>query len=153
MILTETDRPVIKSFHELLKQNNGGSDEVSEQVLYDVGYSLFYQRNHIQNENKRILKGNGVLHRRTAEAEEQNTEPKEAHEYFLRILGEDRIKIQTLLADKIILEDKYDKLSKRYEELKIKWLETCDELYEAQQERDELKNKLNEGASNDEKRF
>ncbi len=152
MILTETNRPVIKSFHELLKQT-AGSDEVSEQVLYDVGYSLFYQRNHIQNENKRILKGNGVLHRRTAEAEEQNTELKEAHEYFLRILGEDRIKIQTLLADKIILEDKYDKLSKRYEELKIKWLETCDELYEAQQERDELKNKLNEGASNDEKRL
>ena len=152
MILTETNRPVIKSFHELLKQT-AGSDEVSEQVLYDVGYSLFYQRNHIQNENKRILKGNGVLHRRTAEAEEQNTELREAHEYFLRILGEDRIKIQTLLADKIILEDKYDKLSKRYEELKIKWLETCDELYEAQQERDELKNKLNEGASNDEKRL
>lgn len=152
MILTGTDRPVIKSFHELLKQT-AGSDEVSEQVLYDVGYSLFYQRNHIQNENKRILKGNGVLHRRTAEAEEQNTELKDAHEYFLRILGEDRIKIQTLLADKIILEDKYDKLSKRYEELNLKWCETCDELYEAQQERDELKNKLNEGASNDEKRF
>lgn len=145
MILTETDRPVIKSFHELLKQT-AGSDEVSEQVLYDVGYSLFYQRNHIQNENKRILKGNGVLHRRTAEAEEQNTELKEAHEYFLRILGEDRIKIQTLLADKIILEDKYDKLSKRYEELKIKWRETCDELYEVQQEYDTLKNKLGERA-------
>lgn len=152
MILTETNRPVIKSFHELLKQT-AGSDEVSEQVLYDVGYSLFYQRNHIQNENKRILKGNGILHRRTAEAEEQNTELKDAHEYFLRILGEDRIKIQTLLADKIILGDKYDKLSKRYEELHLKWCEICDELYEAQQERDELKNKLNEGASNDEKRF
>ena len=152
MILTETNRSVIKSFHELLKQT-AGSDEVSEQVLYDVGYSLFYQRNHIQNENKRILKGNGVLHRRTAEAEEQNAELKDAHEYFLRILGEDRIKIQTLLADKIILEDKYDKLSKRYEELNLKWCETCDEPYEVQQERDELKNKLNEGASNDEKRF
>lgn len=152
MILTETNRPVIKSFHELLKQT-AGSDEVSEQVLYDVGYSLFYQRNHIQNENKRILKGNGILHRRTAEAEEQNTELKDAHEYFLRILGEDRIKIQTLLADKIILGDKYDKLSKRYEKLHLKWCEICDELYEAQQERDELKNKLNEGASNDEKRF
>ena len=122
-------------------------------MLYDVGYSLFYQRNHIQNENKRILKGNGVLHRRTAEAEEQNTELKDAHEYFLRILGEDRIKIQTLLADKIILEDKYDKLSRRYEELNLKWCETCDELYEVQQERDALKNKLNEGASDDEKRF
>lgn len=71
------------------------------------------------------------MHRRTAEAEEQNTELKEAHEYFLRILGEDRIKIQTLLADKIILGDKYDKLSKRYEELHLKWCETCDELYEA----------------------
>ena len=145
MILTGTDRPVIKSFHELLKQTTG-SDEVSEQVLYDVGYSLFYQRNHIQNENKRILKGNGVLHRRTAEAEEQNAELKEAHEYFLRILGEDRIKIQILLADKIILEDKYDKLSKRYEELNLKWCETCDELYEVQQERDEFKNKLGERA-------
>lgn len=32
MILTETDRPVTKSFHELLKQTAGG-DEVSEQVL------------------------------------------------------------------------------------------------------------------------
>ena len=115
-------------------------------MLYDVGYSLFYQRNHIQNENKRVSKGNGVLHRRTAEAEKQNAELKEAHEYFLRILGEDRIKIQTLLADKIILEDKYDKLSRRYEELNLKWCETCDELYEVQEERDALKNKLGERA-------
>ena len=150
MILNNTDRSASKeSFNNLIKQNNGGGDEVSEQVLYDVGYSLFYQRNHIQNENKRILKGNGVLHRRTAEAEEQNAELKEAHEYFLRILGEDRIKIQTLLADKIILEDKNKKLSKLYNELHLKWCETCDELYEVQQERDALKNKLSERASNE----
>ena len=89
------------------------------------------------------------MHRRTAEAEEQNTELKDAHEYFLRILGEDRIKIQTLLADKIILEDKYDKLSKLYNELHLKWCETCDELYEVQEERDALKNKLSERASNE----
>lgn len=32
MILTRTDRPVIKSFHELLKQT-AGSDEVSDRCF------------------------------------------------------------------------------------------------------------------------
>lgn len=69
--------------------------------------------------------------------------------HTLRQLKDSEQSIQTLLADKIILKDRNKKLSKLYNELHLKWCETCDELYEVQQERDELKNKLSERASNE----
>ena len=115
MILNDTDRSASKeSFNNLIKQNNGGGDEVSEQAIYNVAYLIYCSNIHT-----------------------------------LRQLKDSEQSIQTLLADKIILEDKNKKLSKLYNELHLKWCETCDELYEVQQERDALKNKLSERASNE----
>lgn len=41
-ILTTSDRPASKEgFNALIRQNNGGSDEVSEQIIYNVGYLVY----------------------------------------------------------------------------------------------------------------
>ncbi|WP_122866481.1 hypothetical protein [Campylobacter showae] len=42
LILTNSDRPTTKEgFNALIRQNNGGSNEVSEQVIYNVGYLVY----------------------------------------------------------------------------------------------------------------
>ena len=42
LILANQDRPTIKEgFNALIRQNNGGSDEVSEQIIYNVGYLVY----------------------------------------------------------------------------------------------------------------
>nr|WP_315058906.1 hypothetical protein [uncultured Campylobacter sp.] len=41
-ILINSDRPTTKEgFNALIRQNNGGSDEVSEQIIYNVGYLVY----------------------------------------------------------------------------------------------------------------
>ena len=86
MILNNTDRSASKeSFNNLIKQNNGGGDEVSEQAIYNVAYLIYCSNIHT-----------------------------------LRQLKDSEQSIQTLLADKIILEDKNKKLSKLYNELHLK---------------------------------
>ena len=42
LILANPDRPTTKEgFNALIRQNNGGSDEVSEQIIYSVGYLVY----------------------------------------------------------------------------------------------------------------
>lgn len=41
LIPTNSDRPMFKRFHEFVIEQNNGNTEASEQVLYDVAYSLF----------------------------------------------------------------------------------------------------------------
>lgn len=42
LILTNPDRPATKEgFNALIRQNNGGSNEVSEQIIYNVGYLVY----------------------------------------------------------------------------------------------------------------
>lgn len=42
LILSNPDRPASKeSFNALIRQNNGGKDEVSEQTTYNVGYLVY----------------------------------------------------------------------------------------------------------------
>ena len=42
LILANPDRPTSKEgFNALIRQNNGGSDEVSEQIIYNVGYLVY----------------------------------------------------------------------------------------------------------------
>ena len=42
LILTNPDRPASKEgFNALIRQNSGGSDEVSEQIIYNVGYLVY----------------------------------------------------------------------------------------------------------------
>ena len=89
LILTNPDRPASKEgFNALIRQNNGGSDEVSKQIIYNAGYLVYcsniyalrqlksYQ-DKIQNllADKMILKSeNERLHSRIKELIEINDE-------------------------------------------------------------------------------
>ncbi|WP_297969770.1 hypothetical protein [uncultured Campylobacter sp.] len=89
LILTNPDRPTTKEgFNALIRQNNGGSDEVSEQIIYNVGYlvycsNIYALRRLKESENARlnlladkmILKSeNERLHSRIKELIEINDE-------------------------------------------------------------------------------
>ena len=110
LILTNSDRPAIKSFCEFIIEQNNGRAEADEQTLYDVAYLLFYERGAIKHENERVLKGNSVLNKRLAEFEKQNAELKDGIAYFYDELAKSAVKIQSLLADKMILKNKLSEL-------------------------------------------
>lgn len=89
-ILTNPDRPASKEgFNALIRQNNGGSDEVSEQIIYNVGYLVYC-----------------------------------SNIYALRRLKGHQDKIESLLADKMILKSENERLHSRIKEL----IEINDEL-------------------------
>ncbi|WP_299027134.1 hypothetical protein [uncultured Campylobacter sp.] len=92
LILANPDRPTTKEgFNALIRQNNGGSDEVSEQIIYNVGYlvycsNIYALRQLKESENARlnlladkmILKSeNKRLHSRIKELIEINDELNE----------------------------------------------------------------------------
>ena len=116
LILTNSDRPAIKSFCEFIIEQN----EADEQTLYDVAYLLFYERGAIKHENERVLKGNSVLNKRLAEFEKQNAELKDGIAYFYDELAKSAVKIQSLLADKMILKNKLSELEQELIKLKSK---------------------------------
>ena len=102
LILANPDRPTTKEgFNALIRQNSGGSDEVSEQIIYNVGYLVYC-----------------------------------SNIYALRRLKSYQDKIESLLADKMILKSENERLHSRIKELiKIN---------------DELQDELNErGADNE----
>lgn len=126
LILANSDRPAIKSFCEFIIEQNNGRAEADEQTLYDVAYLLFYERSAIKHENERVLRGNTVLNKRLAELEKQNTELKDGIAYFYDELAKSAVKIQSLLADKMILKDKLNELQQELIKLKSKLNQRCD---------------------------
>lgn len=120
LILANSDRPAIKSFCEFIIEQNNGRAEADEQTLYDVAYLLFYERGAIKHENERVLKGNTVLNKRLAALEKQNAELKDGIAYFYDELAKGAVKIQSLLADKMILKDKLNELQQELIKLKSK---------------------------------
>lgn len=118
LILANSDRPAIKSFCEFIIEQNNGRAEADEQTLYDVAYLLFYEHGAIKHENERVLKGNTVLNKRIAELEKQNAELKDGIAYFYDELAKSAVKIQNLLADKMILKDKLNELEQELIKLK-----------------------------------
>ena len=119
-ILINSDKPAIKSFCEFIIEQNNGRAEADEQTLYDVAYLLFYERGAIKHENERVLKGNTVLNKRLDELNQQNTELKDGIAYFYDELAKSAVKIQNLLADKMILKDKLNELEQELIKLKSK---------------------------------
>ena len=87
---------------------------------------LFYERGAIKHENERVLKGNTVLNKRLAELNQQNTELKDGIAYFYDELAKSAVKIQSLLADKMILKDKLNELEQDLIKLKSKLSQRCD---------------------------
>ena len=130
-ILTNSDRPAIKRFCEFIIEQNNGRAEADEQTLYDVAYLLFYERGAIKHENERVLKGNSVLNKRLAALEKQNAELKDGIAYFYDELAKSAVKIQSLLADKMILKSENERLHSRIKEL----IEINDELQDELSER------------------
>ena len=120
LILANSDRPTIKSFCEFIIEQNNGRAEADEQTLYDVAYLLFYERGAIKHENERVWKGNTVLNKRLAELEKQNAELKDGLAYFYDELAKSAVKIQNLLAYKMILKDKLNELQQELIKLKSK---------------------------------
>ena len=97
LILANPDRPTSKEgFNALIRQNNGGSDEVSEQIIYDVGYLVYC-----------------------------------SNIYALRRLKSYQDKIESLLADKMILQSENKRLHSKIKEL----IEINDELQNELNER------------------
>ena len=120
LILANSDRPAIKSFCEFIIEQNNGRAEADEQTLYDLAYFLFYERGAIKHENETVLKGNSVLNKRLAELEKQNAELKDGIAYFYDELAKSAVKIQSLLADKMILKNKLSELEQELIKLKSK---------------------------------
>ena len=97
LILANSDSPTTKEgFNALIRQNNGGSDEVSEQIIYNVGYLVYC-----------------------------------SNIYALRRLKSYQDKIESLLADKMILKSENEGLHSRIKEL----IEINDELQNELNER------------------
>ena len=97
LILANPDRPTTKEgFNALIRQNSGGSDEVSEQIIYNVGCSVYC-----------------------------------SNIYALRQLKSYQDKIESLLADKMILKSENERLHSRIKEL----IEINDELQDELNER------------------
>ena len=97
LILANPDRPTTKEgFNALIRQNNGGSDEVSEQIIYDVGYLVYC-----------------------------------SNIYALKRLKSYQDKIESLLADKMILQSENKRLHSKIKEL----IEINDELQNELNER------------------
>ena len=97
LILANPDRPTSKEgFNALIRQNSGGSNEVSEQIIYNVGYLVYC-----------------------------------SNIYALRRLKGHQDKIESLLADKMILKSKNERLHSRIKEL----IEINDELQDELNER------------------
>lgn len=119
LILANSDRPTTKEgFNALIGQNNGGSDEVSEQIIYNVGYLVYC-----------------------------------SNIYTLRQIKGYQDKIESLLADKMILQSKPSELRQTYRTASKKWAEVSDEAYELEQELIKLKSKQSQEVSNEQKRL
>ncbi|WP_276710705.1 hypothetical protein [Campylobacter rectus] len=96
MILFTPKSSSKEGFNALIRQNNGGSDEVSEQIIYNVGYLVYC-----------------------------------SNIYALRRLKGHQDKIESLLADKMILQSENERLHNRIKEL----IEINDELQDELNER------------------
>ncbi|WP_462111156.1 hypothetical protein [Campylobacter concisus] len=59
LIPTNSDRPMFKRFHEFVIEQNNGNTEASEQTLYDVAYSLFYESHALKGERDRAFQSLG----------------------------------------------------------------------------------------------
>ena len=114
LIPTNSDRPMFKRFHEFVIEQNNGNTEASEQVLYDVAYSLFYESHTLRSENARVLMHNGKFHAQHVELEEQNEQ----------------------------LRAEIEQRNKKFEKLASNYVALCDEIDELKKENAELKSKL-----------
>ena len=113
LIPTNSDKPMFKRFHEFVIEQNNGNTEASEQVLYDVAYSLFYESHALRSERDRAYQSLGRANALFAKSEEQNEQLRAEIEQKSEKLGE-------MATDYVIARDEIDELKKENAELKSK---------------------------------
>lgn len=114
LIPTNSDRPMFKRFHEFVIEQNNGNTEASEQTLYDVAYSLFYESHALRGERDRAFQSLGRTNALFAKLEEQNEQ----------------------------LKAEIEQAKAKFEKLASNYVALCDEIDELQRENAELKSKL-----------
>ena len=114
LIPTNSVRPMFKRFHEFVIEQNNGNTEASEQTLYDVAYSLFYESHALRSERDRAFQNSGRANALFAKSEEQNEQ----------------------------LRAEIEQRNRKFEKLASNYVTLCDEIDELQKENAELKSKL-----------
>ena len=113
LIPTNSDKPMFKRFHEFVIEQNNGNTEASEQVLYDVAYSLFYESHALRSERDRAFQNSGRANALFAKSEEQNEQLRAEIEQRNR-------KFEKLASNYVALCNEIDELKKENAELKSK---------------------------------
>ena len=106
LIPTNSDRPMFKRFHEFVIEHNNGNTEASEQTLYDVAYSLFYESHTLKGERDRAFQSLGRANALFAKSEEQNEQLKAEIEQRNR-------KFEKLASNYVALCDEIDELKSK----------------------------------------
>lgn len=113
LIPTNSDRPMFKRFHEFVIEQNNSNTEASEQTLYDVAYSLFYESHTLRSERDRAYQSLGRANALFAKSKEQNEQLRAELEQKSEKLGE-------ITTDYVTALDEIDELQKENAELKSK---------------------------------
>lgn len=106
LIPTNSDRPMFKRFHEFVIEQNNGNTEASEQALYDVAYSLFYESHALRGERDRAFQSLGRTNALFAKLEEQNEQLKAEIEQA-------KAKFEKLASNYVALCDENDELKSK----------------------------------------
>ena len=106
LIPTNSDRPMFKRFHEFIIEQNNGNTEASEQTLYDVAYSLFYESHALKGERDRAFQSLGRTNALFAKSEEQNEQLKAKIEQA-------KAKFEKLASNYVALCDENDELKSK----------------------------------------
>ena len=106
LILANQDRPMFKRFHEFVIEQNNGNTEASEQTLYDVAYSLFYESHALKGERDRAFQSLGKTNALFAKSEEQN-------EQLRAEIEQTKAKFEKLASNYVALCDENDELKSK----------------------------------------
>ncbi|EAT97668.2 hypothetical protein [Campylobacter concisus] len=106
LIPTNSDRPMFKRFHEFVIEQNNGNTGASEQTLYDVAYSLFYESHALKGERDRAFQSLGRINALFAKLEEQNEQLKAEIEQA-------KAKFEKLASNYVVLCDEIDELKSK----------------------------------------
>ncbi|WP_169975321.1 MULTISPECIES: hypothetical protein [unclassified Campylobacter] len=102
-ITTEGLQHIKADYAEYAIQHNDGSDEVSEQKLYEIGCLAYYSYRQTKGDYERALTNNGVLRTRSEEAENRAEALQEDNIRLYQLIGRETDKNKQL-------QDKLDNL-------------------------------------------
>lgn len=102
-ITTEGLQHIKADYANYVIEHNDGSDEVSEQKLYEIGYLAYYSYRQTKGDCERALTSNGVLRARSEQAENRAEALQEDNIRLYQLIGRETDKNKQL-------QDKLDNL-------------------------------------------